>query len=102
MEPDLNLNSAERKRLRGLAMNVKPAVLIGRAGVTPAILEAVETALARDGLIKVRIEAPDKTTRKAWLREIATDRAATVCGEVGHTASLYRPRADLNSKGFVK
>ncbi|MGC9450467.1 MAG: YhbY family RNA-binding protein [Oceanipulchritudo sp.] len=87
-----DLSSSERKRLRGQAMRLKPAVMVGRAGPSPTVLQAIDTALARDGLIKIRLEAPDKPTRKAWLNEIAAKTASTICGEVGHTASLYRPK----------
>jgi RNA-binding protein len=94
LPPAPDLNAAERKALRGQAMRLKPAVIIGRAGVTPTVVNAVNTALAKDGLIKLRIEAPDKPARKAWLAEIATSTHSTVCGEVGHTASIYRPKPE--------
>jgi RNA-binding protein len=90
--PPPALSSSERKQLRGEAMRLKPAVMVGRAGVTPTVVEAVHNALSRDGLIKIRIEAPDKATRKTWLAEIASATRSTICGEVGHTASLYRPK----------
>ena len=90
--PAPELSSAERKKYRGMAMRLKPAVMIGRSGVTPTVIEAVNTALKMDGLIKLRIEAPDKQTRKAWLIEVAETTHSTVCGEVGHTASIYRPK----------
>ncbi len=73
-------------------MRLKPAVMIGRSGVTPSVLDAISTALSRDGLIKLRIEAPDRQSRKSWLTEIAEATRSTVCGEVGHTASIYRPK----------
>ena len=84
------LSSAERKRLRGQAMQLKPAVLIGRAGVTETVLKAVDLALGKDQLVKLRIEAPDRATRKLWLEKIAVSTSSTVCGEVGHTASIFR------------
>lgn len=86
------LTPAERKRLRGQAMNLKPAVMIGRAGVSPTVIEATRTALRKDGLIKVRLEAPDRTSRRQWLEDLASATGAAICGSVGHTASLYRPR----------
>jgi RNA-binding protein len=86
------LTAAERKVFRGQAMKLKPAVIVGRAGVTPTVISAINTALSKDGLIKLRIEAPDKPARKAWLAEIASTTHSTVCGEVGHTASIYRPK----------
>ena len=86
------LSSAERKRYRGEAMRLKPAVLVGKSGASKTVVEAVNTALDRDGLIKIRIEAPDRSTRKEWLNAIAGATGSAVCGEVGHTASLYRPK----------
>ena len=73
-------------------MRLKPAVMVGRHGPTATVLSAVDAALARDGLIKLRVEAPDKPTRKEWLQQIATSTGSAICGEVGHTASLYRPK----------
>jgi RNA-binding protein len=87
-----DLSSAERKRLRGQAMNLKPAVMIGRAGISETVIEATRTALRKDGLIKVRLEAPDRTSRRQWLENLASATGAAICGSVGHTASLYRPR----------
>ena len=86
------LSSAERKHFRGQAMRLKPAVIVGKAGVTPTVLSAIEKALARDGLIKLRLEAPDKPTRKDWLQQVATATHSAVCGEVGHTASIFRKK----------
>lgn len=84
------LSSAERKKLRGQAMRLKPAVMVGRSGPTDTVIEAVDQSLAREKLVKIRIEAPDKPTRKEWLSRIAAATSSTICGEVGHTASLFR------------
>lgn len=73
-------------------MNLKPAVLIGKAGVSKTVVDALNTALSREGLIKIRIEAQDRNTRKEWLAQAAELTRSTICGEVGHTASLYRPK----------
>ena len=88
------LTSSERKKLRGQAMRLKPTLIVGKAGPTPTVIEAVSFALQRDGLIKIRIEAPNRSSRERWLGEIAAASEATVCGTVGHTASLFRPRID--------
>lgn len=90
-----NLSSAERKALRGKAMNLKPALLVGRSGISKAVLQAAEVALIKDGLIKVRIEAPDRKMRKDWLVELANATGSAICGEVGHTASLFRPKPSI-------
>ena len=92
MASSLSLSSAERKLYRGRAMNLKPAVMVGRAGPSETVIKAVDKALTLDGLIKIRIEAPDKATRKEWLKSISESTRSVICGEVGHTASLYRPK----------
>lgn len=92
--PAPELSASERKKLRGAAMRLKPAVFVGRAGVSPTVIAAMDTALTKDGLVKVRIEAPDKPTRKEWLHHLAESTRATICGEVGHTASLFRPKPE--------
>ncbi len=90
--PKPELSSSERKKLRGAAMRLKPAVLVGKAGVSPTVVTAMDTALTKDGLVKVRIEAPDRATRKEWLHQLAESTGSAICGEVGHTASLFRPK----------
>lgn len=74
-------------------MQLKPAVIVGKAGVTPTVIKAIDAALTRDGLVKIRLEAPDKPARKQWLAAIVEATNSTLCGEVGHTASLFRPAA---------
>lgn len=86
------LNAAERKALRGQAMNLKPSLLVGKAGISAPLLKAAEAAFDKDGLVKVRFEAPDRATRKAWLSDLASATGSTICGEVGHTASLFRAK----------
>jgi RNA-binding protein len=91
-QPAPELSSSERKKLRGAAMRLKPAVFVGKAGVSPTVVAAMDTALTKDGLVKVRIEAPEKSIRKEWLQQLAEATRSTICGEVGHTASLFRPK----------
>lgn len=73
-------------------MSLKPALVIGRDGPTDRSMKAAGAALARDGLIKIRLDAPDRSTRRKWLEQVASACGATLCGQVGHTASLFRPK----------
>lgn len=91
--PVLELTSAERKALRGQAMNLKPAVFIGKDGVTENVLGELDTALKRDQVIKVRSSAA-RGDFKAQLTEVCEKLGCALCGTVGHTASLYRPKPD--------
>jgi RNA-binding protein len=92
----------QRTYLRGLAHHLKPVVQVGQAGITEAVLEAVEQALADHELIKVRLHKPED--KKALAAELAARSGAELCGILGHLAILYRahpeePRIALPARG---
>jgi RNA-binding protein len=82
------LTSRQRKRLRGLAHALEPVVHVGAGGVSPAVLQSVDEALAAHELIKVRLHEP--ADKAADARAVADGTGATLCGLVGHTVILYR------------
>jgi len=92
------LSSFQRKALRGLANPLRPIVHVGEAGVSDAVLRALDQALLDHELVKVRLLAPDD--KKATARALAEKCGAVLCGLVGHTVILYRrnpenPRIEL-------
>jgi RNA-binding protein YhbY len=50
------LSSAEKKELRGIAQRLKPHVHIGKQGLSETVNAEIETALLKNGLIKIRFE----------------------------------------------
>jgi RNA-binding protein len=90
--PAPTLDGAQRRYLRSLAHPLKPLVFVGEAGVTAAVLKAVDDALASHELIKVRLRQPEDKQEAA--RQLAEGSAAALCGLVGHTVVLYRPDPD--------
>jgi len=86
------LASFQRKALRGLANPLRPVVHVGEAGVSDAVLRALDDALLAHELVKVRLLAPED--KKATARAIADESGAALCGLVGHTVILYRPNPD--------
>ena len=92
------LSNAQKRYLRGLAHDLKPIVLVGAKGVTPAVLAELELALEQHELLKVRVAAGDREERDQWIAALADGSGAAVAGRIGHVAILYRRRAD---KPFV-
>lgn len=93
----LELNSAQRKKLRGLAHGLKPLATVGRRGLTESVVAEIDSALDHHELIKVRLgEGGD--LKKSEKREVCSDIAdqldACVAGIVGHVGILYRPASD--------
>jgi RNA-binding protein len=86
------LTSRQRAFLRSQAHHLKPVHHVGKEGVTPAAVRAVQEAFNTRELLKVKVlqEAPVE------VREAADELAAGVHGAVvvqtiGRTAVLYRP-----------
>lgn len=89
----IDLASSQRKRLRGLAHDLRPLVAIGKEGLSEAALAQIDRELADHELIKVKFVA-FKEERRAIAREIESRLGCVLAGLVGHVAIYYRPHAD--------
>jgi RNA-binding protein len=85
------LSEAHRRHLRKLAHHLKPVVIIGNAGLTENVLTEIDAALAHHELIKVKINAADKTERQSFIDKICENTAADWVLSIGHIAAFYRP-----------
>jgi RNA-binding protein YhbY len=54
------------------------------------VLDAVRLALRDHELIKVRLHEPED--KRAMAQTLATETRSALCGLVGHTVILYKPR----------
>ena len=88
----MGLSSAERKRVRGIAQRLEPAVHVGKSGLTDTCLEQIDSALSRDATIKIRFVQHDRKSRAALCTAIELKTGAELCGTVGNTASFFRPK----------
>jgi RNA-binding protein len=86
------LTSRQRKHLRGLSHALEPAVHVGHAGVTDAVVTSVDEALLAHELVKVRLHEPED--KRGDAERLAEATAAALCGLVGHTVILYRPHPE--------
>ena len=86
------LQGFQRRYLRGLANPLRALVQVGDAGLSEAIIGAIDAAPVDHELVKVRLRQPDD--KKAVAQELAERTAAALCGVVGHTVILYRPHPD--------
>lgn len=88
------LTNPQKRYLRGLAHELKPVILVGAKGVTPALLAELNGALEQHELIKVRVAAEDRDSRDQSIAELVEGASAALVGRIGHVAVLYRPRKD--------
>ena len=87
------LRGFQRRYLRGLANRLNPVVQIGKAGLTPNVIMAIDQALDNHELIKIRF-LDFKDVKKEMSSEIEEAVHAEMVGIIGHTALFYRQHAD--------
>jgi RNA-binding protein len=85
-----SLTEKQKQHLRGLGHKLKPVVMIGNAGYTPAIRNELELSLSRHELLKVRVSAGDREARDALIEQLCTETAAQLVQRIGNIALLYR------------
>jgi len=92
------MTSAEKAAHRARAQTLKPAVNVGRGGVTPLLVKELDVALRRAGLVKVRF-AEGRDVLQKQCHELATSTGADCVGGVGRVASFYREPSRENKAG---
>ncbi|MFM7099811.1 MAG: YhbY family RNA-binding protein, partial [Verrucomicrobiota bacterium] len=80
---------SELRQLKARAQRLDPSVKLGRAGLTPDFLAALDTELARHGLVKVKF-TEFKDQRREMAREMAARTGSHLVWVVGHVAVLFR------------
>lgn len=88
------LTPAGKKELRARAHALKPVVIVGQRGVTPAVMASVDEALNAHELIKVRLPAGEREERVLQTGQIAAALDAEVVGSIGRIVILFRRRPE--------
>ena len=78
------------KELRALAHNLKPVVMLGGKGLSESVLAEIDRALEDHELIKVKVAAGDRDSRKAVVEEICNSSRAALIQEIGRVLVLFR------------
>ena len=92
--PKLELSSAERSALRSDAHALKPIVLIGADGLTPAVIKEVNNGLKSHGLIKVRVFGDDREARVEMYNRLCEELGAAPIQHIGKLLVLVRPKLE--------
>ena len=85
------MDSATRHDLMGQANRLKPAVQIGRLGLSPRSVEQVKRVLGGSALMKVRVHTDSGLPVEQIGRDLARQADATFVGRVGSVVVLDRP-----------
>lgn len=87
------LTSKEKAAFRKAAQRLKPAIIIGKKGITPALLTEMDKALESEALVKVAFKA-DRETIGVLIEELEAKTASQCVGGVGKRRSFYRKNSE--------
>src|SRR3569623_844526 len=88
----LKLTPTERSAFRSEAHALHPVVMIGDAGLTPAVIKEIDASLNAHGLIKVRVFGDDREERSAIYETICEQLDAAPIQHIGKLLVFYRPK----------
>lgn len=86
----MSLTPTQKRYLRGLAHALKPVIMTGNKGLTPALLKELSGALDHHELIKVKFSSEDRAERAAQIAELAASARAELVQSIGRVACYYR------------
>ena len=89
------LTPVERSALRAEAHALKPVVIIGEAGLTPAVIKEISSSLDSHGLIKIRVFGDDRALRTEMYENICTELSAHPVQQIGKLLVVYRPKVEV-------
>ena len=84
------LSKQQLEQLKQRVHALKPVILLGNKGLTPAVHKEITTALKAHELIKIRLSADDRDAREAMIAEICESQQAQLIQKIGAVASIYK------------
>lgn len=84
------LTGKQRRHLRALGHVLDPLVQLGKHGLTPGALRAIDEAIGHHELVKVKLLTECPEDRDDVAGRLAADLKADVAQTVGRTILLYR------------
>jgi len=86
----MSLKPKQKQYLRGLAHKLNPTIIIGNAGLSESVIEEIKLTIAHHELIKVRINAGDRTAREEIIANIITECDCEHVQTIGRVGIIYK------------
>lgn len=84
------MDTSTRQLLKSKAHHLKPVILLGAKGLTPAVVDETNVALLAHELIKVKINGAEKPDRQAIALNLCQQLNAELIHMIGRVAIIYR------------
>ena len=92
------LTNAQIRSLKAQAQRLKAVLKIGKEGLTPAFLSALDDTLKHHELVKVKFDAL-KEEKKELTPQLAERSGSYLVTRVGNVVVLYRPKPEAAAPG---
>lgn len=97
----MELTSKQRAQLRGLANNLEDMVLIGKGGLTDAVIREVDSILAKKELVKIKILESAMMTPKSVQGALCEELDAAAVQCIGTKTVIYREAVEPEDRHIV-
>ena len=87
--PRKKIQALAARQLRTLGHKLKPVVTVGNAGLTESVLNEIRLTLEHHELIKIKVNASDRSERHRIIDEICAQTRAEFVQKIGHIALIY-------------
>jgi len=87
----MELNSTQKRYLRGLAHHQAVVVTVGPNGLSGRVLAEIDHALSTHELIKIRLPFLERAERRRWAEDACRRSGAAPVQGIGRVEVLYRP-----------
>lgn len=81
----------QKRYLKGRAHSLKPVVIVGNNGLSDAVINEIDQALAHHELVKVRVSGQERVDRRQMMDDIAAKTHSDLVLVIGHIGGFYRP-----------
>ena len=95
------ITGKQRSALKKLAQEIKPAVMIGKDEVTPAVVASIDDYLEAHELVKVKIQDGAMLDPKETANERAGRLGADFVQAIGRRFVLYRQASDPDKRKIL-
>ena len=96
------LNSKQKKFLKGLGHTLSPVVAIGKDGLNEKIITATALELSRHELIKVKIGKSSPASRQETADFLSTESESSLVQIIGKTILLYKRNPKLDKDQQIR
>jgi RNA-binding protein len=91
-EQEKILSPKQRQSLKKMAHHLKPVVNIGKKGLTPALIQEINQALAAHELIKIQIISDEKPPSKPDIPALVAQTDSYHVANIGNVIILFRKK----------